>query len=394
MLRWRVSSRPAVPDRFALGAFDALSANVAILAADGRVVAVNRAWRAFAEENDGDDGLGSNYLRVCEAATGEDREAALQIASGIRAVLAGRAPLFELEYPCHAPHERRFFVARVTCFVQDGARYAVVAHENVTRRKLAELEVRELNRTLEARVAERTREVEARTRELTRKNEELEASNRELAEFAYVASHDLQEPLRSLGMYADLLRHRHGGRLDERSEGYLRRILEGVARARQLVRDVLTLADVAAEPDTPVLDLRTIWDDLEPVLPWPPDSTRSCASLPAVRANPAQMRQLLANLLSNAVKFRADRPLVVSLSAERDGPWVRFTLRDNGIGLAPEHAEQVFGMFRRLHGRERAGGNGIGLAVCRKVVARHGGRIWLESEEGVGTAVHFTLPVA
>ncbi|UBV42976.1 PAS domain-containing protein [Deinococcus taeanensis] len=389
-------THPSVaPVRFAVAAFDALAAQVALLDRHGEIMAVNAAWRAFAQENGGADSVGANYLALCDATCGEDRENAAQMAAGIRAVLSGEEALFELEYPCHSPAEQRYFMVRVTAFTQDGLRYAVVAHENITRRKLAELEIVRLNRTLEERVEARTRELELSQAILARQNAELEDRNQALAQFAYVASHDLQEPLRTLGAYADILRHRYAGRqLDDRADTYLMHIAEQVFRARQLVRDILTLSNVAAQPPMKVLDLGALADEVGRSLPWPEGAQSSRAELPRVRANAAQVRQLLTNLLGNAIKFRSDRPLRVHLDGHAEGAWVHFTLRDNGIGIAPKHAEQVFVMFQRLHSRTLTGGNGIGLAVCRKVVERHGGRIWIDPEQEAGIAVHFTLPAA
>ena len=248
-----------VPQRFAGAAFDALSAIIAILDDRGVILAVNEAWRTFARENGGDDDVGVNYLSVCEAALGADRRDAQQIAVGIRAVLAGQETLFELEYPCHSPTEQRFFVARVTAFEQDGARFALVAHENITRRKLAELEAARLNAQLESRIQERTQALAASQAKLERQNAELEDRNQALAQFAYVASHDLQEPLRTLGAYADILRHRYTGKvLDERADTYLQRITEQAFRARQLVRDILTLSNVATQPPLSPMNLGEI----------------------------------------------------------------------------------------------------------------------------------------
>lgn len=397
---------PTRARRFSLAAFDALLANVAILDADGLILEVNRAWVDFARENGGGDDVGSNYLAICEAAQGEDRADGLAIAAGIRAVRAGQ-PVYELEYPCHTRDRLRYFVARVSAFEQEGARLLMVAHEDITRRKLAELEVVALNRSLEARVAERTREVEASRaalgelnlqleasqRALELKNAALEESNRDLAQFAFVAAHDLQEPLRTIGVYADVLRHRYQGTLDARADGYLGHITEQVTRARQLVRDVLVLAKVSVQPELAPLDLGALWADVAEGLSWPEDARWSCTALPPVQANEGQVRQLLTNLLGNAIKFRSPAPLAVTLSGVREGEEVRFSLADNGIGLAPEHAEQVFGMFQRLHSRAATGGNGIGLAVCRKIIERHGGRIWIEGGTG-GTTVQFTLRAA
>lgn len=286
-------------------------------------------------------------------------------------------------------------MARVTRFEQDGAHYALVAHEDITRRKLAELEVSSLNASLERRVLERTQALEAGERDLQRLNTELTARNEELSQFVYVASHDLQEPLRTLGAYADILRHRYRGRqFDERADAYLGHITEQVGRARRLVRDVLALATVSEEAPREVTDLAEVCREVQAELDWPPDARLHAAPLPPVWASPLQMRQLLDNLLGNALKFHGAAPLRVTLSAEAEGELVHFILRDNGIGIAPEHTEKVFGMFQRLHGRTATGGNGIGLAVCRRIVERHGGRIWIEAAPGGGSALHFTLPAA
>lgn len=388
-------SRPAAsPGRYAIAAFDALTAHIAILNRDGVIQAVNQAWIRFAEANDAADFVGTNYLLVCDGAQGEDQPDAAQIAAGIRAVLAGTQEAFELEYPCHSPTEDRYFLARVTCFAQDGAQYAVVAHENITRRKQAEMSLRQLNRTLEQRVEARTQEIATINQALERKNAELERSVRDLGEFAYVASHDLQEPLRTLGMYTDLLRHRYHDQLDDRAHGYITHITEQVFRARQLVRDVLTLSSVnaEAEPDLGAVYLQACWEAVTPGLPWPEDAIATCGILPPVQASAPQIQQLLTNLLGNAIKFRSERPLRVSLTGWQQDDWVHCTLRDNGIGIAPEHHEKVFLMFQRLHRRTSAGGNGIGLAVCRRIVERYGGRIWFGDGAGEGATIHFTLP--
>ncbi|ACO48198.1 ATP-binding protein [Deinococcus deserti] len=228
---------------------------------------------------------------------------------------------------------------------------------------------------------------------LGRSNAELQRRNEELAQFAYVASHDLQEPLRILGTYSDILLHRYQGQLDERAQGYLRHIGEQVFRARQLVRDVLTLSNVTAQPPLTDVDLNRVWEDISPTLPWPADAQVECADLPHVHANVAQVQQLLTNVFGNAIKFRADRPLRIRFTGEQRGEWVHLAIRDNGIGIAQEHAEQVFVMFQRLQSRtDQLTGNGIGLAVCKKVVERHGGNIWIDGQVGEGTTVSFTLP--
>ncbi|MFN4249513.1 sensor histidine kinase [Deinococcus sp.] len=269
----------------------------------------------------------------------------------------------------------------------------MVAHENITRRKLAELEVRLLNQTLEAKVQRRTQELEASRRALSRQNRELEARNDELSQFASIASHDLQEPLRILSLHADMLQVRYRGRqLDERADRSLGYIVGQAARARRLVQDILIMADITAAPVTVQLDLKTLLPDILETLRWPADQPLRCENLPPVQANPGQLRQLLTNLLGNALKFSAGRELDVTLSGTQEGDQVTFEVSDAGVGIAEEHAEQVFEMFRRLQNRTESGGNGIGLAVCRKVVERHGGRIWITGNDRGGTSVHFTLP--
>ncbi len=382
------------PERFAVAAFDAQLAHIAIVDAEGVIVAVNQAWVAFARGNGGaGSDVGFNYLSICDGAQGQDSQDARATAQGIRAVMAGEQHVYELEYPCHTPTEPRYYVARVTRFSQDGAHYALVAHENITRRKLAELEVMALNASLERRVQERTEALEASETALQRLNSELMDRNEELSQFVYVASHDLQEPLRTLGAYADILRQRYRGKqLDDRADVYLGHITEQVGRARRLVRDVLALSTVSEEAPREATDLGELCREVQAEVNWPPEAELRVAPIPPVWANPPQMRQLLGNLLGNALKFHSESQLRVALSAEPDGDLLHFTLRDNGIGVAPEHAEKVFGMFQRLHGRTPTGGNGIGLAVCRRIVEKHSGRIWIEAARGGGTAIHFTLP--
>ncbi|MGY2893463.1 sensor histidine kinase [Deinococcus sp. UYEF24] len=404
----------ASPERFAVAAFDALLANIAILDSGGRIIAVNRAWERFALANGAtDNGLGIDYLAICEATQGKDRVYAMGIADDIRAVLAGHEE-GETEYPCELADGLHYYLARVSGFVQDGERFAVVAHEDITRRKRAELEVHALNQTLEQRVQERSWQLEAQNAELTRVGEILEKnnvalieSNLQLAQFAHVASHDLQEPLRIMGTYSDMLRHRYQDVLDARGQNYLNHVTEQVTRARQMVRDVLAYSNVKGHNKTEVLKLEALWNEAVHFMTWPPDVQLSCGPLPEVKANPAQIRQLLANLLGNSLKFRSEGPLEISLSeVHSDTPkgMTELVLRDNGIGIGPEYREQVFGMFQRLHSRtafgvQASGGNGIGLAVCKRIVEEHGGSIWIGEpsaggNDSGGTAIHFTLPLA
>ncbi|MDO4262644.1 MAG: ATP-binding protein [Deinococcus sp.] len=374
---------PDQPLRFAAAAFDALSAHIAILDEEGVIVLENRMWQRFSCDNGGIQTLGSNYLRICEGATGDDAASAHATARGIRQVLGGQTSLYELEYPCHSPTEERYFAVRITAFEQGGRKYALVAHENITRRKQAELEVRRLNQELEQRVLERT--------------EQLARSNRELARLTQVASHDLQEPLRIISSYSDLLSRRFSDQLSDRGSNYLQHIQHHTGRARSLVRALLELSSISAPQALQRVDLAeqwaAAWHDL------PPETAAQIRvrveALPRVQGDPEQLRLVLTQLLDNAVQFRAERPLhlhVLTRDTE-EAHLVQIGLRDNGSGLPQGHgSEEAFGMFRRLHVAGVAG-QGTGLAICEKVMQFHGGEIWLEpNASGGGITVWMTLP--
>ena len=231
---------------------------------------------------------------------------------------------------------------------------------------------------------------------LARQAQELARSNAELEQFAYVASHDLQEPLRMMASFAQLLAQEYRGRLGAEADEYIAYIVDGATRMQRLINDLLsyarvgthgkpfTLLDTTAIVATACTNLRAAIEESGAVI--------TCTQLPAVRGDTTQLVQLFQNLIGNAIKFRADRPLRVDIGAERQGDRWRFWVRDNGIGIEPQYAERVFLIFQRLHSRADYPGTGIGLALCKKIVERHGGRIWIESEPERGCSVYFTLP--
>lgn len=286
----------------------------------------------------------------------------------------------------------------------DGSPLVLVMGIDITELKQAEGEIRKLNEGLEMRVRERTDELvrEVKERELvqlklTRSLEDLERSNKELGEFAYIASHDLQEPLRKMASFSDLLGKRYRQQLDERADKYLGYIADGAARLQRLINDLLSFsrvgrADFTLMPANLEDVLQETLIDMQQLL----NETGAeihCGPLPTLKVNPFHLRQLFQNLISNGIKFRGDHPPRIHISArQEDGEWV-ISVQDNGIGFASQYAEQIFEVFKRLHTKEAYPGTGIGLAICKKIVERHGGRIWAESEPGRGSTFYFTIPV-
>jgi signal transduction histidine kinase len=227
---------------------------------------------------------------------------------------------------------------------------------------------------------------------------ELERSNRELEEFAYVASHDLQEPLRTVASYTQLLQRRYRGKLDADADEFIDATVEGAARMQALIQDLLAYSRVGSKPEEDVaVDLGAVVEDVRKTLRQAiADADAEVVvtkALPTVVGRPRQFEQLLQNLVGNAVKFRDPaRPCRVEVAAEPiPGGW-RVTVHDNGIGIDPRHFERIFQIFQRLHGRDEYPGTGIGLAICKRIVELSGGRIGVESTPGEGSTFWFTLP--
>jgi PAS domain S-box-containing protein len=233
-------------------------------------------------------------------------------------------------------------------------------------------------------------------RELALRADELARSNAELERFASVASHDLKEPLRMVGSYVQLLARRYQGKIDGDADTYIGFVVDGVQRMHQVIEDLLDYARLGKS----AMAIQSV--DCEPLLGRvlagcgaTIRATKASVThdpLPTVIADPLQLALLFQHLIDNALKFHSGTPRV-HLSAERsDAEWV-FAIRDQGIGIAPEYAERIFGIFQRLHGRDRYPGTGVGLAICKRVVDRHGGRIWVESRLDHGASFHFALPL-
>ncbi|OEU55479.1 MAG: hypothetical protein BA868_09280, partial [Desulfobacterales bacterium C00003106] len=243
-------------------------------------------------------------------------------------------------------------------------------------------------------VAERKRVEEA----LRQSVAELERSNVDLAQFAYVASHDLQEPLRMISSYVQLLARRYKGRLDADADDFIGYAVDGATRMQTLINDLLTYSRASArskafEATDCVLVLeQTLVNLKEQIRKNSVVVTHD--PLPTVMANGSQLAHLFSNLIENAIKFHGDEPPRVHISAKRKGDEWEVLVTDNGIGIEPQYFDRIFKVFQRLHRKNEYPGTGIGLALCKKIVERHGGRIWIESKPGEGTTFFFTIPAA
>lgn len=249
----------------------------------------------------------------------------------------------------------------------------------------------------EDRRAQTAEELRRSNQDLQRSNEDLRRSNEDLRQIAYVASHDLQEPLRMVVSYTQLLAQHYKGRLDPDADEFIALAVGGCNRMQALIRDLLTYSRVGANGESgheastenalqeSLENLRTAIEESGAVV--------THDSLPSITTNHAQLVQVFQNLVGNAIKHRSAKIPLIHVSAEknRSQEWV-FFVRDNGIGIAPQYFERIFVLFQRLHCREELEGNGIGLAICKKIVEQQGGRIWVESELGEGSIFYFTLP--
>jgi len=229
----------------------------------------------------------------------------------------------------------------------------------------------------------------------TASRNELERSNEELQQFAYVASHDLQEPLRMVSSYTQLIAKRYKGKLDEDADEFIGFAVDGANRMQRLIQDLLTYSRVdRGGRSFETTDMGEVMEQAKSNLQAAIEESGAViknGKLPEVRGDRTQLVQLFQNLMGNAIKFRGERPPEIDVSSETGGKDITFSLSDNGIGIEPDYFARIFIIFQRLHRREYAG-TGIGLALCRKIVERHGGRIWLESEPGKGSTFYFTLP--
>ena len=239
--------------------------------------------------------------------------------------------------------------------------------------------------------------LEAAHATLEARTEDLQRSNAELEQFAYVASHDLQEPLRKVASFCQLLQRRYAGQLDEKADQYIEHAVDGAKRMQQLINDLLAFSRVGRtaqrrEEISCAVLLAQAWANLGPAVKAS-HATIEAGHLPVVLGETSLLTAVFQNLLSNALKFAGEQPPRISVSAHREGEQWLFSFSDNGIGIPAEYAERIFVIFQRLHDRAAYPGTGIGLAMCRKIIEYHGGRIWLDTTVTSGARFCFTLPV-
>jgi len=228
-------------------------------------------------------------------------------------------------------------------------------------------------------------------------NRELQRSNEELGQFAYVASHDLQEPLRMVKSFTELLAQRYQGQLDDKADRYMNYITDGAMRMQTLISDLLAYSragrfELTLQPTNLEEVVDRVRADLQTVIQTKNVQIK-VESLPTLCADPTQMQQLMQNLVTNAIKYcEAESPIVRIWATLARDSWT-ISVQDNGIGIDPQYAERIFVIFQRLHNKDNYSGTGIGLAICKKIVERHGGKIWVDSQEGQGSTFSFTLPI-
>jgi PAS domain S-box-containing protein len=330
----------------------------------------------------------------------DSSEQALLWQAAVEKVLqTGQAEEIEFMYP--GPQGERAYQLRVVPEIIDGVVVGALSiSQDITERKRYEQtlnqDISDRKRAEEELVLSNER-LQRQTDQMKQQAQELARSNADLEQFAYIASHDLQEPLRTVSSYTQLLARRYKGKLDADADDFIAFAVDGTARMQTLIKDLLTYSRVGTrggvfESTDCQQVLKTTLANLEGQI-QETNATITHDPLPTLAADASQLGQVFQNLLSNALKFYDEQPPHVHIGAERQGQeWV-FSVRDNGIGIEAQYAERIFEIFQRLHNKSKYSGTGIGLAVCKKIVERHGGRIWMESEPDRGTTFFFTLPL-
>ncbi len=369
-------------EQFAQGTINGLPGHLAILDENGIIITVNRPWREFANANSGNDAAlceGVNYLALCDTAAWGGCAGAAAFAAGFRAVLEGLQDQFDLEYACHSPSKKRWFLARVTRFRPGKSTYVAVVHHNITQLKQAEVQLRQMA-------------------------EQAAAANRAKSDFLANMSHEIRTPMNGVMGMTDLLRKT---KLDGRQTEFAEAIAQSAQALLQVIDDVLDLSKVEAGKITIISEEFSVRSVLDGVLEVAghrdPEKGVSLAGIlhhdapDRVKGDPQRLRQVLLNLVGNAIKFTRQGEVTVRVQpvpGSGDRGVLRFEVKDTGIGMT---AEQVKGLFQRFVQAEettsrRFGGTGLGLAISRRLVELMGGSIGVQSELGKGSTFWCELP--
>lgn len=291
--------------------------------------------------------------------------------------------MYETEYMMEG--KKVYFSSSISpIFSADGdVENFVFISRDITDQKASEIKMKDMNATLEIKVNERT--------------EELKKTNNELEQFAYVASHDLREPLRTISNFVSLFQHQYEGKLDTRADEYLKFISSSTKRMETLIKDLLDYSRVGkTDLDKTKVNCQTILNEVLHDLSNSIEENKAIVQvdlLPTINGYPSEIKSLFQNLISNAVKFKEEdrNPEIHITAKQQDKEWL-FSVKDNGIGIENQYFNKLFVLFQRLHSKEKYPGTGIGLVQCKKIVELHGGKIWVESEYGKGSTFYFTLP--
>ena len=358
-------------------------AQIAVLDEAGTIIAVNDTWTAFARANGGHDmtgGVGTNYVAVCQCATGAFCDEAPAVVEGIRAVLRGDRPVFEIEYPCHAPTQQRWFLLTAAP-LRHAAGGAIISHLDITARKRNEDELR------------------GHAQELAGLAEKLARSNRELDQFAYVTSHDLRAPLRGISNLASWIEEDLGPQVVTPESKKMLELLRGrVARMEGLIDGILEYSRVGrTRQKIEDVDVRKLLAEVVDLLA-PAGGARVVIGegMPTLATSRLLLQQVFLNLIGNALKHAGRSDVTVTVTTGDAGPYqVEFCVADNGQGIDPQYHEKIFVIFQTLAARDKVEGSGVGLSLIKKIVESNGGIIVVESKEvgqGQGARFRFTWP--
>lgn len=380
---------------------DALTAQIAVLDRNGAIIIVNQAWRQFVATQSGERAaleVGASYRDGWRDGRGIFGTGARDAQQGVEAVLRGELAYFATEYQRRAGADGRWFRLEARSLQAGGA---ILTHTDITAQHVAEYTARlyEQRQRLRERLRRRRRIAQGKRqslRLLVEQSAQLARANAELQQFASVVSHELHEPLRMVARFLELLRRRYGGHLDAQADEYIGYAYDGAVRMQALIDKLLAYArlDRPGRPPRPV-DCDDVLARAVGVLQVALTESQAEVTfdpMPTVLGDDVDIGLVFRNLISNAIKFCGSGHPRIHIGARREGDRWLFSVRDHGIGVAPGDEDRIFDMFVRAQSRSAYPGSGIGLAICRKVIMRYGGRIWVESPADGGALFCFTLP--